>query len=163
MSQPSTFWWQRYGTLAQMAQATVALLGFVAILFQITEIRNSNRATGARQAYLGYTELGFRNPKFSEPDYEAIKASGKDALVQYESFVSYFLYACEEAMAAFPDQREWVASCDYDLKQHLQFLCEKNSAEPTYLTTYSTATQQWLSRSFKNASLAPPECKPAKT
>ncbi len=31
MSQPS-FWWQRYGTLAQMAQAAVALLGFVAIL-----------------------------------------------------------------------------------------------------------------------------------
>ena len=29
------FWWQKYGTLAQMAQATVALLGFVAILFQI--------------------------------------------------------------------------------------------------------------------------------
>ena len=29
MSQPATFW-QKYGTLAQMAQATVALLGFVA-------------------------------------------------------------------------------------------------------------------------------------
>ena len=27
MSQPSVFWWQKYGTLAQMAQATVALLG----------------------------------------------------------------------------------------------------------------------------------------
>ena len=38
MSQPS-FWWQKYGTLAQMAQAAVALLGFVAILFQINEIR----------------------------------------------------------------------------------------------------------------------------
>jgi hypothetical protein len=30
MSQPSIFWWQKYGTLAQMAQAAVALLGFVA-------------------------------------------------------------------------------------------------------------------------------------
>jgi hypothetical protein len=30
MSQPGS-WWQRYGTLAQMAQAAVALLGFVAI------------------------------------------------------------------------------------------------------------------------------------
>jgi len=38
MSQPSVFWWQKYGTLAQMAQATVALLGFVAILLQINEI-----------------------------------------------------------------------------------------------------------------------------
>jgi hypothetical protein len=31
MSQPSIFWWQKYGTLAQMAQATVALLGFGAM------------------------------------------------------------------------------------------------------------------------------------
>ncbi|MDB5567439.1 MAG: hypothetical protein JWP84_4005, partial [Tardiphaga sp.] len=44
MSQPSIFWWQRFGTLAQMAQAAVALLGFVAILFQINEIRSNNRA-----------------------------------------------------------------------------------------------------------------------
>ena len=70
MSQPSVFWWQRYGTLAQMAQATVALLGFVAILFQINEIRTSNRATSARQAFLGYTDLAFKNPKFAQPDYE---------------------------------------------------------------------------------------------
>jgi hypothetical protein len=28
MPQPGSFWWQKYGTLAQMAQAGVALLGF---------------------------------------------------------------------------------------------------------------------------------------
>src|SRR4029077_8080752 len=95
MSQPSS-WWQRYGTLAQMAQAAVALLGFVAILFQINEIRSTNRAASARQAFLGYTDLAFKNPKFSQPDYDAIKAMSRDERVQYESFVSYFLYACEE-------------------------------------------------------------------
>ena len=73
MSQPGTFW-QKYGTLAQMAQAAVALLGFVAILFQINEIRTNNRAASARQAFLGYTDLAFKNPKFSQPDYDAIKA-----------------------------------------------------------------------------------------
>ena len=57
-----------------MAQATVALLGFVAILFQINEIRTDNRATSARQAFLGYTDLAFKNPKFAQPDYEKIKA-----------------------------------------------------------------------------------------
>ena len=62
MSQPATFW-QKYGTLAQMAQAAVALLGFVAILFQINEIRTNNRAASARQAFLGYTDLAFKNPK----------------------------------------------------------------------------------------------------
>src|SRR5437588_4320528 len=129
MSQPS-FWWQRYGTLAQMAQATVALLGFVAILFQINEIRANNRAASARAAFLGYTDLAFKNPKFSYPDYDAIKAGSLDQRTQYESFVSYFLYACEETINAFADKREWQASCDYDLKPHLPFLCEKNAARP---------------------------------
>ena len=62
MSEQATFW-QRYGTLAQMAQAAVALLGFVAILFQINEIRSNNRAASARQAFLGYTDLAFKNPR----------------------------------------------------------------------------------------------------
>ena len=106
MSQPSIFWWQKYGTLAQMAQASVALLGFVAILFQINEIRSNNRASSARQAFLGYTDLAFKNPKFAAPDYDVIKQGGRDQQTQYESFVSYFLYACEEAFRAFADKRE---------------------------------------------------------
>ncbi len=104
MSQPSIFWWQKYGTLAQMAQATVALLGFVAILFQINEIRTNNRAASARQAFLGYTDLAFKNPKFAQPDYDAIKAGSRDEQVQYESFVSYFLYACEETICGLRRQ-----------------------------------------------------------
>src|SRR6202022_2627174 len=136
MSQPSIFWWQKYGTLAQMAQAAVALLGFVAILFQINEIRSNNRAASARQAFLGYTDLAFKNPKFSQPDYDTIKVSGRDEQVQYESFVSFFLYAGEEATAAFADRREWLASCDYDLKPHLPFLCEETKAGAPFSQPY---------------------------
>ena len=162
MSQPSS-WWQRYGTLAQMAQATVALLGFVAILLQINEIRTGNRATSARQALLGYTDLAFKNPKFAQPDYDKIKASGRDEQVQYESFVTYLLYACEEAISAFSGKREWQASCDYDLRPHLPFLCEKNAAQPAYLATYGVETQQWVKASMKTASVTPPDCKLGKT
>jgi hypothetical protein len=162
MSLPVTFW-QKYGTLAQMAQAGVALLGFVAVLFQINELRYGNRASSARQAYLGYTDLAFRNPKFSSPDYDAIKTGGRELVAQYESFVSYFLYACEEARAAFADRREWLASCDYDLRPHLAFICEKNQAEPAYLATYSAATQDWLKSSLKTAGVTPPDCKLRKT
>ena len=156
-------WWQKYGTLAQMAHVAVALLGFVAILVQINEIRTSNRASSARAAFLGYTDLAFRNPKFAQPDYAAIKAGGRDERIQYESFVSYLLYACEEAITAFADRREWQASCDYDLKPHLPFLCDKNQAEPAYLATYGTDTQQWVKASLKTASVAPPDCKLGKT
>jgi hypothetical protein len=163
MSQPSIFWWQKYGTFAQMAHAAVALLGFVAILFQINDIRASSRASSARQVFLGYTDLAFKNPKFSAPDYEAIKTGSREGQVQYESFVSYFLYACEEAMAAFAGPTEWQASCDYDLRPQLLFLCEKNKAEPAYLETYSAETRQWVEASMKNASVTPPDCKLGKT
>jgi hypothetical protein len=163
MSQSSTFWWQKYGTLAQMAQAAVALLGFVAILFQINEIRSNNRAASARQAFLGYTDLAFKNPKFAQPDYDRIKAGSRDEQAQYESFVTYLLYACEEAISAFAGKREWQASCDYDLKPHLPFLCEKNGAEPAYLQTYGADTQQWVKASMKTASVTPPDCKLRKT
>ena len=163
MSQPSSFWWQKFGTLAQMAQAGVALLGFVAILFQINEIGANSRAASARQAFLGYTDLAFRNPKFSVPDYDVIKTGDRDERAQYESFVSYFLYACEEATAAFAGKPEWQASCDYDLKPHLPFLCEKNAAQLAYLATYGTDTQQWVKTSMKNAAVTPPDCKLRKT
>ena len=162
MSQPATFW-QKYGTLAQMAQATVALLGFAAVLLQINEIRSTNRAVSARQAFLAYTDLAFKNPKFSAPEYDVLKTAGRDERAQYESFVSYFLYACEEATAAFAGKPEWQASCDYDLRPHLPFLCEKNVAEPAYLATYSTGTQQWVKASLNTASVTPPDCKLGKT
>ncbi len=64
--------------------------------------------------------------------------------------------------AAFADKREWQASCDYDLKPHLPFLCEKNAAQPAYLATYGTETQQWIKTSMKTASVTPPDCKLAK-
>jgi hypothetical protein len=163
VSTPTATWWQRFGTLAQMAQAAVALLGFVAILFQINEIKSNNRSTGARQVYLSFTELAFRNPKFSWPDYDSIKAGSRDERVQYESFVSYLLYACEEALSAFRGSSEWQTSCDHELKPHLPFLCEKTSAEPGYLGSYGAVTQEWIKTSMRTAGAAPPDCKVRKT
>src|SRR5579863_4216345 len=156
MALPATFW-QKFGTLAQMAQATVALLGFVAVLLQVNEIRSNNRAVAARQAFLGYTDLAFKNPKLSAPDYEAIKAGGHDVRVQYESFVSYFLYACEETFNAFSDRREWLASCDDALKPHRPFLCEKSPAVPGYLATHGEVTRDRVKTSPKTASVTPPD------
>ncbi|MBI3702214.1 MAG: hypothetical protein HY242_17460 [Afipia sp.] len=162
MARPVAFW-QKFGTLAQMAQASVALLGFIAVLFQINEIRSNSREAGARQVYLGYTDLAFKNPQFSAPDYDAIKKSSKNAQVQYESFVSYFLYSCEEAIAAFRDKREWQASCDHDLKAHLPFLCDKNAADPTYLATYANDTLQWIKTSMTQAGVVAPDCRSRKS
>jgi hypothetical protein len=156
-------WWQRFGTLAQIAQALVALLGFCAVIVQINEIRNNNRQSSTRQVYLAYMDLAFRNPQFSAPDLEAIRAGGPQRLGQYESFVSYFLYACEEAMNAFPGPGEWRKSCDYELRPHLPFLCEVSTARAAYLTTFGADLQQWIRNALQESGLKPPDCKPGKS
>ena len=151
-------WWQRFGNGAQIAAAVVSLLGFTAVLFQIGEVRTNNRAAGARQVYLGYTDAALKNPQFSSPDYEKIRAGTKDEQVSYENFVSYFLYACEEVKAAFANQAEWKNTCDYDLRHHMSFLCERNAAEPLYLDTYAAETKAWVLSSIQAAKITAPDC-----
>jgi hypothetical protein len=163
MSHPQAPWWIKYGSLGQIAQATVALCAFAAILVQINVLIRNGRETGARQIYLAYNDLEFKNPQFATPDLEHIKAGPPNDLIQYEVFVSYFLYACEEALGAFSNQREWQAACDYDLKYHLPFLCEKQAAEPIYLTTYSAETQQWVGSQMRRLGVSAPDCKVRKT
>ena len=80
MALPATFW-QKFGTLAQMAQATVALLGFVAILFQVNEIRSNNRAVSRATGVSRLTRIWrSRTRSFPTPDYAAIKAGSRDQL-----------------------------------------------------------------------------------
>ena len=163
MSQRSILWWQKYGTVGQIAQAVVALFGFIAILVQISVLGKNAHEAGARQIYQAYNDLEFRNPQYAKPDLDRLKAGPANDLVQYETFVSYFLYACEEAVAAFDNKREWQATCDYDLKGHLPFLCEKTVTEPVYLTTYSAETQRWIAAELKKSGVTTPDCKLRKT
>jgi hypothetical protein len=163
MSQRSILWWQKYGTVGQIAQAVVALFGFIAILVQISVLGKNAHEAGARQIYQAYNDLEFRNPQYAKPDLDRLKAGPANDLVQYETFVSYFLYACEEAVAAFDNKREWQATCDYDLKGHLPFLCEKTVTEPVYLTTYSAETQQWIAAELQKSGVTAPVCKLRKT
>ena len=66
-------------------------------------------------------------------------------------------------MTAFAYKEEWRTSCEYDLKPHLPFLCEKDAAEPAYLATYGADTRQWVKAQMKTASVTPPDCKLGKT
>ena len=163
MSHPHPPWWLKFGSLGQIAQATVALLGFIAILVQINVLARTAHEAGARQIYQAYNDLEFKNPQYAKPDLERIKSGSPNDIVQYETFVSYFLYACEEAVGSFANKREWQATCDYDLKNHLPFLCEKSVAEPIYLTTYSTTTQRWITAEMQKFGVTAPDCKLRKT
>ena len=150
MSQAATFW-QKYGTLAQMAQASVARSDSLRCCSRSTRsIRTTARP--ARVKSISATPISrsaIRNSRCrttsrSRPGRRTIRCATR-ALSRICS------YACEEALAAFAGKQEWQTSCDYDLRHHLPFLCERNAAEPAYLTTYATRTQQWIKASLQRA------------
>jgi hypothetical protein len=159
MAKTSVSWWQRFGNISQLVQASVAIIGIGAILFQVNEIRSNSRAASARQIYLAYLDLAFKNPELAAPDYDRIKTADQNTRLRYETFVSYFLYACEEAIAVFGREREWKDSCEYDVRYHLPFLCEKNRSDPAFLKTYSDKTQSFVQSAMTRAGVAGSECK----
>ena len=163
MATKQTSWWQKYGNVAQIASGVIAIFGFAAVLLQVNELRTNNRAAGARQTYLGYMDMAFKNPAFAEADYEKIHAAGKDEQVRYDTFVSYFLYACEEAMVSLEVKNEWHEACEQDLKYHLAFLCEKLKTEPEYLATYNRITQDMVKSAMARYGVVSPDCKVRKT
>lgn len=163
MALKQTAWWQRLGNAAQIASAVVAACGFLAIIFQVNELRTNSRATSARHTYLGYMDMAFRNPAFVEADYDKIRAAGKDEQVRYETFVSYFLYACGEAMVSLEAKKEWHDSCEQDLKFHLAFICERLKTEPEFLVTYNRVTQDLVKSAMARYGVSPPDCKVRKT
>ncbi len=152
-------WWQRYGNGAQIASAVIAIFGFAAIVLQINEIRSNNRASGARQVYLAYADLDFRNPQFSAPDYERLKRGDPLVFEQYKSFVSYLLYACGEVIAAFGRQPEWRKSCDYELRSHLPLLCESQADDPKFLESFGAETIEFVKAAMAREGVAAPECR----
>jgi hypothetical protein len=151
-------WWQRYGNIAQIASAVIAICGFAAVLMQLSEIRHNNRATGARQVYLAYTDLNFRNPQFALPDLAQLKAGDPALFERYKTFVSYLLYACDEVMNAFPKEPEWRKSCDYELKAHLPFLCDTLTSDPAFLETFGQRSLSFVKEVMQHYGVTSPEC-----
>ncbi len=152
-------WWQFWGNTAQISSAAIALLGFCAVLLQLNEIRTNNRSASARQVYLAYADLEFKNPQFSDPDFSQIKAAGKETMGRYRSFVAYLLYACGEVLYAFPSEPEWRNSCEYDVKRHLPFLCETSASDPAFLATFGDQMQKFVDAALTSAGTIAPDCK----
>jgi hypothetical protein len=152
-------WWQRCGNLAQIGSAVVAMIGFGAIVLQFQEVRQNNRASGARQVYLAYTDLNFRHPQFGVPDYLKLKLGDPIVFEQYKSFVSYLLYACSEVMHAFPKEPEWRMSCSYEVKEQLPFLCETFAEDPDFLKTFGRETIDFVTAEMKRHGVTAPECR----
>jgi hypothetical protein len=155
---PHVHWWQRYGNIAQIGSAVFAVVGFAAILVQLSEIRHNNRAAGARQVYLAYTDLNFKHPEYALPDLDKLKAGDPAIFERYKTFLSYLLYACDEVMSAFPQQREWRRSCAYEIRAHLPFLCETLASDPDFLETFGNRSLAFVKATMTSNGVVAPAC-----
>jgi hypothetical protein len=158
MAAPDIQWWQRYGNFAQIASAIFAVVGFGAVLLQLSEIRHNNRATGARQVYLAYTDLNFKHPEYALPELNKLKIGDPAVFERYKTFVSYLLYACDEVMSAFPNQQEWRRSCAYEIRAHLPFLCETLASDPPFLETFGGRSIDFVKSVMQRNGVTAPEC-----
>jgi len=156
-------WWQRIGNFAQIISAGMAIFGFGALIYQLDEIKDNNRATSARHVYLAYADIQFKYPQYADPDFAKLKSSAKETLTQYQAYVAYMLYACGEVLYAFPKDSEWKYSCSYDVVDHLPFLCEKEKTDPEFMKTFGLQTQKFVHEEMARYGVAPPECKARKS
>ena len=132
MSQPSMFWWQSTGRGADGAGGRGAAR-LVAILFQINGIRvqqsRHQRAAGVSRIY----RSGVQESAISRTGLRCDQGRQPDERVQYRELCLVFPLRLRGGDRCIRRQARMAASCNYDLKPHLPFLCEKNGAEPAYL------------------------------
>ena len=64
---------------------------------------------------------------------------------------------------AFAKEPEWRKSCDYEIRNHLPFLCETGTSDPKFLETFGDATQDFVKAAMARDGVAAPECKMRKS
>ncbi|HZP77147.1 MAG TPA: hypothetical protein VFB45_13460 [Pseudolabrys sp.] len=124
-AKPASSGWNstKFGNYSQVASAVIASLALTGAAYQIATIRSNTRETAARQMFRSYLDLAFNNPKFSSPDYDALKKNTVD-LERYGWFVDNLLFTCEEVVAAFSSDKTWRATCEEHVGYHLRYICD---------------------------------------
>lgn len=152
---------KRWGNISQITAATVAILALAGAAYQVSEIRANSRETNARQIFRNYLELAFNNPKYSKPNYDALKKAGGDEYERYSWFVTNLLYACEEIGASFPKDEAWRSSCKDSLSSHARYLCD--TSEQDDLSAYNLWLQNLVKEVMaKSRNDSSPECRDMK-
>jgi hypothetical protein len=134
---PKTSWHSNFGNWAQIASATISLIGFAVVVYQINESRekaahDAIRAElgDARRLYLTYSDATLRYPELTKPNY-SILVKNYTEFVRYENFVSHMLYAYDDILNAVRqyeqpiDVAAWEESFKMDVKPHRRYFCHQ--------------------------------------
>src|SRR3954454_23302692 len=92
---PPAPWYSRYGNVAQIASAVIAMIGFAVVIFQLNDNHRKSGAEAyraeladARRNYATYSDAILRYPHLSDPDYAMLMRSHNEYL-RYQAFVTH--------------------------------------------------------------------------
>jgi hypothetical protein len=62
-------------------------------------------------------------------------------------------------MHAFAKEPEWRKSCEYEVRDHLPFLCETQTSDTKFLETFGKDTIAFVKAAMMRDGVAAPECR----
>ncbi|AMN42230.1 hypothetical protein [Rhodoplanes sp. Z2-YC6860] len=147
-------WYSRFGNLAQIASAVIALVGFAVVIFQLNDNRKKSEAEAyraeladARRNYATYSDAILRYPHLSDPDYAALMRNHNEYL-RYQAFVSHMIYAYDDILNVVRGGgdnegiKEWLTAFQVDIRLHRRYLC--HPADKRFTETYRPFMQKLL-------------------
>jgi len=147
-------WYSRFGNLAQIASAAIALVGFAVVIFQLNDNRKKSEAEAyraeladARRNYATYSDAVLRYPHLSDPDYAALMRNHNEYL-RYQAFVSHMIYAYDDILNVVRGGgdnegiKEWLTAFQIDIRLHRRYLC--HPADKRFTETYRPFMQKLL-------------------
>jgi hypothetical protein len=128
-------WHSRYGNLAQIASAAIALVGFAVVIFQLNDNRKKSEAEAyraeladARRNYATYSDAILRYPHLSDPDYAKLMRD-HDGYLRYQAFVTHLIHAYDDILNVVRNGgdsegiKEWLVPFQMDIRPHRRYLC----------------------------------------
>jgi hypothetical protein len=116
--------------LSESILALVAILALGVAWYQIQSFKQSQKEAIAKDIYTGYLKLAIEHPDESRIDKKEItrdSVPGNDKSssstenkynATYDAFMTYLLFAAEEILDLFPNDKEWKNALTLDLSHH---------------------------------------------
>lgn len=109
--------------IAANVATTIGVAGIFVAYWQFREGAKAQRQATALDAWRDYLQLALENPQLAFPSLQlmegGVEAKDRD---RYKWYISLMLFACEQALAANPDDTAWQAAIVNQLKHHRVYL-----------------------------------------